>query len=102
MGDPSGRGRRPNGHVNAQEKKSCTCFRLFCFVGGEEIDPLWSLHLQLSLSLSPFSLTLGETPPEREATPQGAAMRMEAMVLKEVGGGEKKGRKKGDQRKGSE
>lgn len=49
------------------------------------------------LSLSPFDLTLGETPPEREATPQGAAMRMEAIVfLKRRWEGR---RKKGKERK---
>ena len=40
-----------------------------------------SALLLLGISLSQFNLTLGETPPEREATPQGAAMRMEAIVF---------------------
>ena len=68
---------------------------LFCRRRGD-LD--FSLSF-LSVSLS-HCLTLGETPPERERTPQGAAMRMEAIVLKVRG--EKSGEGKSIRRKEKE
>jgi hypothetical protein len=67
--------------VNAriEEKKVVRVF--VSFGSSEGKRGRLSALLLLGISLSQFNLTLGETPPEREATPQGAAMRMEAIVF---------------------